>query len=157
MICPSCNKFAAYDTSNEPEVDLSVESELGSKTVFTEPGVGDEVEDPDKAVATITGTVHIYLTSECCGDELKEANFDLEQELEVTRAEGCTCDLTELDAEVDTAEITDRNEKKTTRPRYQKRFFGAQVNVTVSCSCGKTKESFDWQGDIQASAMDELV
>ena len=51
MKCPSCSKFATYGLDTEPEVEL--------ESTSNEDGV------------EVHGTVHIVLTSECCGDELK--------------------------------------------------------------------------------------
>jgi hypothetical protein len=172
MLCPSCNKFAAFSTDNEPEVEVEVdEVSLGTLDDNGEPGK----EDPDTATARVSGTCRIVLTSECCGDDMKESNFDISDvDIEVTRAEGCTCDLTELEAEYDSAEITDRNEsekvtiakrgpnkgkevRKTIPYRYQKRFYGASVDITVKCGCGKTSGEATWTDEIQASGMDELV
>lgn len=69
MKCPSCNKFATYSTDQEPEVELE------------STGNEDGVE--------VHGTVHIVLLSECCGDELKESEFELSEEIdaEVIRTE----------------------------------------------------------------------
>lgn len=58
MRCPSCNKFPALASGTEPEADLSVEE------------------------GRISGTVRIVLTSECCGNEIKEYCFDVEHEAE---------------------------------------------------------------------------
>lgn len=166
MKCPSCNRFAAYDTGEEPEVNVEVESELLKMT-----GVGeDEKNDPDRATAMVSGDCRIVLKAECCGEELKEANFEISDvELEIARAEGCTCDLTDLSVEA-SGEISDRNEMQSKRTkkdgtvvvkavpyRYQKRFFGAQLTIEVSCECGKTTATEDWADEVQASSMDELV
>lgn len=172
MLCPSCNKFAAFDTSAEPEVDVDV-SEVALETV-TKDG-SEETEDPDHAVVTISGNARILLTSECCGDEMKEATFDIDiTDVEVSRSEGCTCDFKEVTAEVSTSELTDRSEStKTTTPtrgpnkgkqierpipyRYQRRFYGVSVEVTVSCGCGKSTTTATFEDEVQASGMDELT
>jgi hypothetical protein len=158
MLCPSCNKFATYNLDFEPEADVEVESAVD---------INDNAEE--EITAHVGGSVRIVLASECCGDELKEANLDIEQDVELTRAEGCDCDLTDLKVEV-SGEISERSESTTTKTkkdgtvvtkaipyRYQKRYYGAALTLEVSCRCGKTKESADWQDDVQASSMDELV
>jgi hypothetical protein len=61
MRCSSCNKFAANDTSNPPEVELNFEYSP------------DSVE--------VQGTVRISLTSECCGEELSEYTFNVEEDV----------------------------------------------------------------------------
>lgn len=172
MICPSCNKFAAFDTSGDPEVELEIDR-------VENEGAGDD-EDAESGLDTatdvrlyVTGTVRICLTSECCGDEMKESTFDVEEELELNRADGCTCDF--ADCEISTSEsLSDRSEsekvtiakrgpnkgKEVRKPipyRYQKRFYGADVTIEVSCSCGKSTASCDWSDETPASGMDELV
>lgn len=166
MLCPSCNKFAAYDTSSEPEVSVGVESELALPFDEKE---GANKEDRDHATARVTGDCRIVITAECCGDELKEASFEIDQELEIVRGEGCECDLTELSVEAE-GEISDRTESTITKTkkdgtvvvkqvpyRYQKRYYGAQLNVVVTCECGKTRAEAEWHDECQASSMDELV
>ena len=151
MICPSCNKFAAYDTSSEPELDLDL-----SEYVL------------DGRKLTITGTARIVLTSACCGDELKEAQFDPEIEIEIPEERECKCK--EFSIRDESAEITEDYEAFSTKTlksgkvvrrsipyRYQKRFFGVEIEVTVACECGKTAVSATWDDKIQASSMDELV
>ena len=135
MICPSCNKFAAYDTSAEPELDLSAEN------------------------GQVTGTARIILTSECCGDELKESTFevaiDLEDEItaairtKLGLADDAEVDLDEWEFRVtqESAELTERMESEKVRTkkdgtvvrkpipfRYQRRYFGVHVDVTVIAS-----------------------
>lgn len=165
MKCPSCNKFATYDTSAEPEVDLEVDAQPSE----------DETGKAAQTVgASVTGTCRIVLTSECCGDELKEATFDISEEFELERSEGCECDLSEVTAEDSEVELTDRrNTEKVTiakrgpnkgqevrnpiPSRYQTQFYGASMTITVSCACGKTSESTGWSDFIQASSMDEMA
>ena len=176
MICPSCNKFPAYDTSSEPEVELEVdqfEYAEGEKPEGAEPDA-DVPPSKDAGTAYVTGTARIVLTSECCGDELKEATFEVQDvQIDVERGEGCTCDISELDV-TSSQEITDHSEtekvtiakrgpnkgQEVRKPipfRYQKRFYGCEITIEVSCSCGKTSAEATWSDDIQASAMDELV
>lgn len=171
MLCPSCNKFAAFDTSGDPEVEMEIDR---TEDANAEDG-GDAEKDLDKATDVrlyITGTVRICLTSECCGDEMKESYFDVEEELEISRGEGCACDLSECD--ISTSEsLTDRSESETVTiakrgpnkgkevrksipPRYQKRFYGAEVEIEVSCPCGKSSVESKWSDEVPASGMDEL-
>ena len=160
MLCPGCNKFPAYDTSAEPELDLDLD--------------GGEV----------TGSARIVLTSECCGEELKEATFDVsinlasQLEEEIRAVEGLPDDAEidlndyELDFSEDGSELTDRYQTETTRvlkngtvkvekvnPRYQKRFFGVHIDVTVTATKGDKTASVSgsFDDEAQSSAMDELV
>lgn len=175
MLCPSCNKFCAFSTDNEPEADLNIESTLATVADANSDDKSKEIDDPDNAIASITGSVRIVLTSECCGDEMKESTFDISDlDVEITRAEGCACDLTSLDVESSSSEITDRtaNTKVTIAKRgpnkgqqvikhipsrYAKRFYGCSVEIEVSCKCGKTTSSATFTDEVQASGMDEMV
>jgi hypothetical protein len=151
MRCPSCNKFATYSLDGEPEVDLDA--------------------DDVTVECQITGTCRIVLTSECCGDDLKEASMDIDQTCYVTREADCKCDLTDtLTVESSGAVITERRETSMTKTlkdgtvrvrqipyRYQKQYYGATVDLTVTCACGKTVANVQWSDDVPASGMDELV
>src|SRR5690242_2833252 len=56
--CPSCTKFAALNPSDDLEVeDLEINED-----------------------GLITGQVRFVLTSDCCGDEMKEYTFDIEHD-----------------------------------------------------------------------------
>lgn len=61
MRCEYCNKFASNDTSNAPEAEMNFEYDT------------DSIE--------VQGTARIYLTSECCGAELSDANLDIQQDV----------------------------------------------------------------------------
>lgn len=39
----------------------------------------------------MSGNARIVLTSECCGDDLKEANFDVDLSFDIEKASDCTC------------------------------------------------------------------
>jgi len=164
MVCPSCNKFPAYDTSTEPEVEIN---DCDAEPVK---------EEPTKAVAIVSGSVRIVLTSECCGEEMKEATFDISDlQVDIEKAVDCTCEnwLEGIEAETDGAEIVDRSE--TSKPftyktgpkkgqtvdkpipyRYQKRFYGASVPIAINCACGKQVGGTTFEYEVQASGMDEL-
>lgn len=134
MRCPECNKFPALDSSAEPETDFYLDG------------------------ATITGSVRIVLTSECCSAELKEATFDVDEDLsedlenaiiakvkelgldpkDLPDGIDFDADGVELEITIDSTEITDRFEDKTRtgktikNPRYQTHMFGFEANVSVS-------------------------
>jgi hypothetical protein len=158
MLCPSCNKFAANDTSTDPELNLDVENGI------------------------VTGDARIVITSECCGDELKEATFEVEIDLE-DKFEDAIRELEELadDAEVNlddwSFEITsesadwidrsetekvrilkDGTEKRTPIPyRYQKHFYGVSVEVEVTATKGDkaVTASGTFEDEVPAGSMDE--
>lgn len=168
MICPSCNKFAANSTDQEPEIELQCES------------------------GHVTGTVRIVLTSECCGEELKEANFDVDVDLEEEILDAIVAKVTEakekikredidlsdqtkrkvivngkleekvtsFEIEDETGEVSDRSVTQKTRIikrgphkgetkttpipyRYQRRFYGAAVNFTVKVEFPYKKKLYE--------------
>lgn len=164
MRCPSCNKFATYNTSNEPEIEVQIEGSV------------------------LSGTARIVLTSECCEEELKEATFDIEKDLEdelsheVRKCLGLLpdsdVDLEELsfEADVSSCEITERLETEKTRtlkngevrivkisPRSAKTFYGFSAEITITGDLEKDGKKYEISmqcevsDDIQASDMDELV
>lgn len=130
---------------------------------------------PTEGTAQVSGSVRIVLTSECCGEEMKEASFDIDLQIDVEKAYGCACVdwLDGVEAESDGGEITDRSE--TSKPftykrgplkgqtvnkpipyRYRKHFYGASVLIVVNCACGKQVGEGTFEDDVQASGMDEL-
>jgi hypothetical protein len=135
MRCDQCNKFAAYDDSTEPEVDVDL-SDDGS----------------------YSGQVRIVLTHDECGQELKEASFDFEGSVPDEIIKEHKSDGHVLNMEADSGELTSRSEGK---GRYMKTFYGYDVALDLTCSCQERSDDSLWQGshadDIQASHMDELV
>ena len=135
MRCDQCNKFAAYDDSMEPEVEVDL-NEDGS----------------------YSGTVRIVLTHDECGQELQEASFDFEGKIPKEIVKAHKGDDHGLDLEADSGELTSRGEGK---GRYMKTFYGYDVALDLHCSCQERGAEPLWQDshadDIQASYMDELV
>ena len=146
--CPSCNKFAALEMQ-EPEVnDLEI-------SMF------DAEEDATELSGGVTYSVRICRNSECCGDEMKEGNFDGEIDLTVEGHTGEDCDLS---VEEDGIEALEEG-----GGRYAKSYFGFELTGRVSCACGQDVKitecnatSFDADiftitDKMAASEMDELV
>jgi hypothetical protein len=162
--CPSCSKFQSLSMDAEPEIDSQIDT---------------RVDEEGEHMADITGTVKIVLTSECCGDEMKEATFDIDlQDIELTKATDCTCEgeTWHEDAHIadESGQITDRQEssvpftykrgplkgqtiRKPIPPRFQKHYYGAQVDFSIHCPCGKEIGTATFEDDVQASGMDELT
>ena len=127
--CPGCNKFAALEFQ-DPEVE-----EFG----------GDL--DLDPATGTLEGTVsavvHIARASECCSETMKEASLEMSEEVRVENdalkahltkkgktwawKKGCEISL----------EHEDPEQVEEAGGRYKKSYFGASVDFTVKCACGK--------------------
>lgn len=132
MRCPDCNKFAAYDDSTEPEVDIDLNDD-----------------------GAFSGQVRIVLTHDECGTELKEAMFDVEGKIPEEIVKEHSGDDHSLGVETGDAELTSRSEGS---GRYTKTFYGYAATVDAVCSCGTDGLwSQGFSDDVQASHMDELV
>jgi hypothetical protein len=126
MNCPSCNKFAALEMQ-DPEVNSLEVDEDGQ----------------------VTAEVRIARNSECCGDEMKEATLSLESE--EGRPNGCRCEPAELTVDEDSCEPTDEGGS-----RYQKSYFGASLECTVTCQICKKTKAVTMSDKVAASEMEEL-
>jgi hypothetical protein len=100
-----------------------------------------------------------------CGTELTEATLEMEGQADVTGHDGEGHDL---EVEESGCERTSRSGnfvKGVFKPgggRYAKTFYGASLEVCVTCSCGKLGEDgkgvvMTLEGEEQASAMESLV
>ena len=132
MRCDQCNKFAAYDDSNEPEVDIDLNDD-----------------------GTFSGNVRIVLTHDECGTELKEAAFEFNDEVPDDIAVEHKGEGHQLELEVGSTELTTRGEGS---GRYMKTFYGHSTTVDLTCECQTDGLwSTDFTDEVQASHMDELV
>ena len=136
--CPSCNKFAAL-----------------------------EMQDPEMENLEINGTivscsVRIVRSSECCGDEIKEATLEMEEEIDPSTFEGHLDDKHEpLEGHELEVEEKSVDQLEEGGGRYKKSYFGAEVTYSVSCACQKAGEPPLHEGTLSdkvaASHMDELT
>lgn len=134
MRCPSCNKFVAYEEV-DPEVELSVDNE-----------------------GHVTGSVRIVNSCAYCGEELKEANFDVDIDAHVGANDASFDKHKGHELGVDSDEI-DRTSRVEGKGRGAKTFYGASVGIVVNCEeCEGTPvvATLTWSDDEQASSMDEL-
>jgi len=144
MRCPTCNKFVSYD---EPEIEI-------------DEGTINEGNEENKFTAT--ASVRIVLKCAECGEELKEANEDVEIEFEHE------CKKSDFDFEdLELNEITgegfsrvetkDQHGKPIKHARYMKTYYGAELTLEASCGlCGESLSGSE-KVECQASAFDELV
>lgn len=128
MKCPSCNKFAAL-TLEDPEI-LS----------------GPDVDDDGQ----VTAEIRIVRNSECCGDEMKESTFSLEGS--VDEDDLCHCENRELDVEQTKLDPIEEGGS-----RYQKSYFGVDLEVLVTCNTCKNKWTLEMSDKVPASAMEEIA
>ena len=140
MRCASCNRFVSFDAETEPEVDSLEIDEAG----------------------IVTGSVRIVNNCAECGEELKEATFDLEISLEKECEEHVNDegeDKHSLSVEAGDTERTERSDGRPGAPaRYRKQFYGARVTVSVTCECDDSfTATGEWADETQASGMEELT
>ena len=142
--CSDCNKFVGLE-QGEPEVqDLEI----------------DETGE-------VTGQVRVILTCADCGSEIKEAYIDLDEtpssELEDHIADHAEAgeDAESLEVEevsieeTDRMQTTDRNGKQIKNWRYMRHFYGFELQVKITCSCGAEFEA-SICGEEQASAFEDM-
>jgi hypothetical protein len=113
---------------------------------FSEPEVENISVSDD---GSVTAEVRIVRTCADCGDELKTASLSLEVQVDVGDHSG---EGHELEVEEDALEQIEEG-----GGRYKKSYFGARVDFTVSCSCGKLSVSGGMEAKVAASGMDEMV
>jgi hypothetical protein len=161
MRCPSCNKFPSFEIQ-EPEWDSDPELDCGERGEPQENGPNVVKPGDTGQSVSIRGACRLVLTSECCGDEMKEANFDPETEVTFAHVEGCQSGEVDFEGDV-TLEAEDHYEStnpKTGKPipsRYRKHFYGVRGSGTLKCpECG-VAEDFELFDEVQASGMDELA
>lgn len=147
MVCSGCNKFPSFE-EGDPELDLSIDND-----------------------GEITGTCRIFLNCAECGSECKEYTIDVQitadEEIEAHQKKHKDCVLEITD---ESASFTDRSESTKSRtlkngtvkvthisPRYRRRFYGAEITGTITCSCDKPLSiAFEFSDEVQASGMEEL-
>lgn len=131
MRCPSCNKFPGLE--------------------FADPEIQSEEFDPD--TGQFSADVRIVRTSSCCGDEIKEATFSFDGEMPNELLQKHQGKAHELTASFSSDPIEEGGS------RYSKSYFGATLEVTITCDCQKKEPVFEisMEDKINAAAMDELV
>lgn len=128
--CSGCNKFASLD-----ECD---------------PEVGNITVDDD---GHVVAQVRIANACADCGNELTEANLELEADNPEAAEHVKKKGEHELSAE---EESCDRDVKTEGKGRGLRTSYGVTMSVKITCSCGKLETGIGLSGYEQASAMDLL-
>lgn len=137
--CPSCNKFAAYDSSAEPDFDVEVSAY-------------DNENDGAQQSVTLTGTIRVVLTSECCSDELKEYNFEIDiQDVDIVKHAECTC-VVFPPADPEVLEVYGGG----SWDESKKGVYELDATLTVLCQCRQQVGEAKFKEAVKASEMDEL-
>jgi hypothetical protein len=139
MRCPDCNKFVPFEDS-DPEVELDVELD------------GD--------VARVTGTVRMVRCCAECGTELKEANFDVDEEVPLPTTDPAGHELpTETDSVPHTHDLSIEETTELYESgggRYKKNMVGYDMDFTITCSCGLSVEGHA-HDELAANQWDEMA
>lgn len=156
MRCPDCSKFVGLELQDPEDINLDVESTL----------------DGDQLSLSVSMTARIVRNCAECGQELKEANIEANENVEI---EACTiikCVRVVGEAKVGDLDSYDWLDDKHGEPeinetnveqieegggRYAKSFFGANVSYVVKCKCGETLHEGEISDKCAASSMEELV
>jgi hypothetical protein len=147
MRCPDCNKFVAMESA-DPEVSLEVE--------YTP---SHDADNKPIHEFMVTGSVRIVRNCAECGNELKEANFDVEQAVEFGEDVGAAVDVADFKEEdLESADVEETSSEATEEGggRYAKSYYGAYIQFDVRVG-GKVVASGEWSDKVAASGMDELV
>ena len=128
MRCPNCNKFVGLEMG-EPEWSQSLD--------ITEEG-------------EVSGEVRIARNCAECGDEMKEASFEIEESFDLEDHQGAGHEVELVSEEPDLDTIEDSG------GRYAKSYYGASCSIKVNCSCGVEIESIEWSEKTPASYMEEM-
>ncbi len=140
MRCPDCKKFVSV-TQEDPEF---------------EPEVATDATGGLSQQGTVSGDIRLVLSCADCGTELAESTQSVEENFALVHEEGCKTleaeDMPELEAEA-TATSNDRFEGKGRGARH---YYGADIEVKLSCSeCG-AEATVETKVEEQASAFESL-
>lgn len=144
--CQNCNKFSALNFE-EPELsDFSADLDL----------------DPDSGdlAVHVRAEMRLVRTSECCGDEMKTADLEVEEDVVIA----CDEISQHLDCDDDgkwswkaghepEANNDDPEQVEEGGGRYAKSYFGASVHYTINCN-GNSVHEGTLTDKVAASAMD---
>ena len=110
--------------------------------------MGDiEVSDEEYAAGKLTASVRIVRTCADCSEEMKEATFEVDEEVEFCDTEDKKHEVT-VEAELEPLEEGGG--------RYKKSFYGAVGQFKLTCSCGE-EMVVEWSDKVAASGMEDLV
>jgi hypothetical protein len=140
MRCPDCNKFVGFDADTEPEVDVRVDDD-----------------------GMVSGSVRITNNCTECGQELKQAEFEVDIDFtdevrkhKVARPNEPHALDVELNASrTDWMQTKDRRGNTIKSYRYMKHMYGAEGAVVLTCSCMEEPlASQDWGDAVSGSGME---
>lgn len=123
--CENCNKFVGLE-------------------------MGDvEADDLECSDGNLTGSIRIVRNCADCGNELKEARFDLDESVDLSHNER------PADFEHEVAVEANLEPLEESGGRYKKSYYGAFGHFSLRCTCEATLE-VKWTDKLPASSMDDL-
>lgn len=144
--CPNCPQFTSKDTDTDPEENTAEIDHLGAVNV----------------------EYRVYNSCAECGCELEEYNFQLEHDFsteveqhrkndhpDLKEDDDLELELEASCSRTDEMQNKSRGGKRITNPRYMKRMYGVEVELTVKC--GKCEQEIAKQNisdAVQASAFE---
>ena len=135
MRCPDCAKFTGLEFDTDPDIN------------------NEEFNDED---GTYDITVRIVRTCSDCGQEMKEAEIEFSEAIDGW--EDIRKEHTGEGHDIEMSVEASNDEYGEGAGRYMKSFFGAEVEVSIKCSCSdETLYDATHKDHVQASAMDEMV
>lgn len=138
-MCPSCSKFCSLEQDDDVDMgEVQIDSDSGE----------------------VTGNIRLVLKSQCCGEEIREANVEISDcQWEHTCEEGkISKDWNEGDEQFEiedsSGEVSDRY---TEGPiRYAKHYWGADLTIEVKCNkCGES-HTLETRVEEQGSCFEDL-
>lgn len=120
-----------------------------------EPEISSETIDND---GDVTGEITVTLTSACCGMEIASGTGDIEATVDHS------CDppdgREDEDPELEITEINgtpaDWFEPPTAAPRYQRHYYGAQLEIQTTCQLCGGSDTTTCEVRISAGEMEQL-
>lgn len=137
--CGDCNKMVSLDVDTDPEETSATLSFSG---------------DADDKTRTADYDVDIRIVNTCadCGNELKEANFNMSGSFDIDCSDFTEDDMVGWSIEVEGLSRTERGGEN----RYSKKYYGFEGDIVLRDSGNDELERVNVGEDMQASGMDEI-
>lgn len=179
MRCPGCNRFPSFDTSAEPEASLDTcevdeineegeekeyRASVGGtvRIVLASECCGEECKEYTFDVDLVDIEVKKAEGCTCGVPDPKNPEEVLVQWWEQPEAEAEGPAMTERQETSTpfTYKVGPKKGQTIQKPipyRFQKKYYGAEMEVVIRCGCGHEIGRENWSDETQASSMEELT
>lgn len=140
--CPSCNKFVSVKQADPEQNGLTID------------GVEEVGSEPTVHQVTVEAALRLVVGCADCNEELYDYEDTLELVVELTHTEDCGADSEDLEVDEISLSPEDRYEGK---GRWAEHFYGARLDVEVTCGGCKATATAGGLLESQASGMNDLV